>query len=96
MNRNVDIVARLEDLHKQATTEQSHYYVAGCVRDAIREIKSLRFVLKELYDVLPSSRDWLDPDLERYVRFLFHGNQTERSFNAKKKIDRERNRPFCP
>lgn len=70
MNRNVDILRRLEDLHKQATTEQSHYYVAGCVRAAIREIKTLRFVLKELYDALPSSRDWLDPDLEKYVRFF--------------------------
>jgi hypothetical protein len=68
MNRNVDILRRLEDLHKQATTEQSHYYTAGCIRDAIREIKTLRFVLKEFYEALPVSRDWLDPDLEKYVR----------------------------
>lgn len=37
-----DIVERLEDLHKQATTERSHYYVASTCVEAIAEIKRLR------------------------------------------------------
>lgn len=37
-----DIIARLENLLKQATTERSHHYVATCCRDAIAEIKRLR------------------------------------------------------
>jgi hypothetical protein len=42
-----DIIDRLRDLHKQATTERSHFYVARCCRDAIAEIESLR--LKSLW-----------------------------------------------
>lgn len=38
-----DILERLVDLHKQATTERSHYYVARCCLDAINEIKRLRY-----------------------------------------------------
>ena len=41
LDRN-DIVAKLEDLLKQATTERSHYYVASCCREAIAEIERLR------------------------------------------------------
>lgn len=37
-----DILDRLRDLLKQATTERSHYYVAKCCRDAIAEIENLR------------------------------------------------------
>lgn len=37
-----DVIAKLEDLLKQATTERSHYYVASCCREAIAEIKRLR------------------------------------------------------
>lgn len=37
-----DIIAKLEDLHKQATTERSHYHVASVVTEAIAEIKRLR------------------------------------------------------
>lgn len=37
-----DILARLVDLHKQATTERSHYYVAKVVVDAMHEIARLR------------------------------------------------------
>lgn len=37
-----DILDKLLDLHKQATTERSHYYVASCVREAIEEIIFLR------------------------------------------------------
>jgi hypothetical protein len=37
-----DILVKLADLHKQATTERSHYYVASVVREAIAEITRLR------------------------------------------------------
>ena len=37
-----DILERLIDLHKQATTERSHYYVGKCCKDAISEIRRLR------------------------------------------------------
>jgi hypothetical protein len=37
-----DILARLRDLHKQATVERSHCYVGRCVSDAINEITALR------------------------------------------------------
>lgn len=46
-----DILEKLEDLLKQATTEHSHYYAAGCCREAIAEIKRLRefeWMYKEL------------------------------------------------
>lgn len=40
----MDILEKLQDLLKQATTERSHYYVASCCRDAIAEIERLRAV----------------------------------------------------
>ncbi len=40
--REIDILDRLDDLHKQATTERSHFYVAKCVMDAAAEIINLR------------------------------------------------------
>lgn len=42
VNVEPDILYLLEDLHKQATVERSHFYVGKCVRDAIAEIKRLR------------------------------------------------------
>ena len=43
-----DILVKLIDLHKQATTEKSHYYVAECVREAMEEIAKLRIRIHEL------------------------------------------------
>lgn len=43
-----DILDKLNDLLKQATTERSHYYVASCCRESIAEIKKLRGVLAEV------------------------------------------------
>jgi hypothetical protein len=40
-----DLVAKLEDLIKQAATERSHYYVAATAGEAVREIKRLRLAL---------------------------------------------------
>jgi hypothetical protein len=39
-----DVLDKLEDLYKQATTERSHYYVAGVVKEAIAEIQRLRVI----------------------------------------------------
>jgi hypothetical protein len=44
----MDILQQLEDLHKQATTERSHYYVASCCKAAIAEIVLLRAKVKLL------------------------------------------------
>jgi len=38
----MDIIDKLLDLQKQATTEHSHFYVASCVTEAIQEITVLR------------------------------------------------------
>lgn len=43
-----DIIETLQDLHKQATTERSHYYVATCCKRAIEEILDLRLKIIEL------------------------------------------------
>ncbi len=42
-----DILDDLIELHKQATTEHSHYYVAKTAERAIAEIKSLRAQFKD-------------------------------------------------
>jgi hypothetical protein len=38
----MDILAKLADLHKQATTDRSHFYVARCCQEAMAEIAVLR------------------------------------------------------
>lgn len=43
-----DVVDRLVDLHKQATTERSHFYVAKTVKEAIDEIIALRLKVAAL------------------------------------------------
>jgi hypothetical protein len=43
-----DILKDLEDLHVQATSERSHYYVATCCLRAIDEIKRLRRAVMNL------------------------------------------------
>ena len=44
-----DIVNKLKDLHDQATTEKSHYYVASTCKEAIIEIERLRELLKTTF-----------------------------------------------
>ena len=46
-----DIVERLRDLHKQATSERSHFYVGKCTTDAIDEIERLRRTLEHIKGV---------------------------------------------
>ena len=41
-----DILDKLADLHLQATTEKSHYYVAKCCKDAMSEIYGTRLLLQ--------------------------------------------------
>lgn len=45
MSDDIDILTRLADLYIQATEENTHYYVANCVKDAIEEILRLRLVI---------------------------------------------------
>ncbi len=45
----MDIIDKLSDLHKQATTEKSHFYVASVVKEAALEIMTLREKLHEEY-----------------------------------------------
>lgn len=35
----MNIIAKLEDLLKQATVDRSHFYVGSCCREAIAELK---------------------------------------------------------
>lgn len=42
MNAKADLLDRMVDLHKQATTERSHHYVASILQEAIEEIARLR------------------------------------------------------
>ena len=42
------IIKKLEDLHKHATTERSHFYVASCCHEAIGEIMSRDSALRRL------------------------------------------------
>lgn len=42
------MLVKLEDLHEQATTERSHYYVASCCREAIATIQTLLDELAQL------------------------------------------------
>jgi len=52
MNKNeklyVKIMVQLEDLHKQATRERSHYYVGKCLTDAMIVISEFYNQIKEL------------------------------------------------
>ena len=46
----MNIIDKLHDLHKQATVEKSHYYVASVVTEAIQEINELRAKVEEYKD----------------------------------------------
>ena len=46
------LVERLRDLHKQATTEKSHFYVAACCRDSISAIEAQRERIERLEGAL--------------------------------------------
>lgn len=47
----MDIVDRLTDLLKQATTERSHFYVADTCKMAIAEIEVMRMAITHACDV---------------------------------------------
>lgn len=42
-----DILIELANLHRQATTERSHYYTGNCVARSIAEITTLRQLLSD-------------------------------------------------
>lgn len=51
------IVERLNDLHKQATVERSHFYVGKTVKEAATEIERLRSELEKCKQGLILIRD---------------------------------------
>lgn len=55
MGKRQDIVAKLRDLHKQATEERSHYYTGKCVMEAITEITALRSALSHALEYASTS-----------------------------------------
>ena len=60
MRPDADIIDKLLDLHKQATTERSHNYVAACAKEAMTEILKLRFANEGMMEIIarlnPSER----------------------------------------
>jgi hypothetical protein len=55
------IIEKLKDLHKQATTENSHFYVAKCCEEAIAEILRLQVAIKKASaKLLESARPYDD------------------------------------
>lgn len=44
-NETTDILDRIADVHRQATTEQSHYYTAKVLEDSANVISALRATL---------------------------------------------------
>lgn len=48
LRKREDILDKLRDLHMQATVERSHFYVGGCVTEAIQEISAMRQFLRGL------------------------------------------------
>lgn len=46
--RRDDIIDRLTELHKQAATERSHFYVGSLCTDAVKEISRLRMALRAI------------------------------------------------
>lgn len=45
------VIDKLEDLYLQATNEQSHYYTAAVIKEAIDEIKRLHAII-EVFDTI--------------------------------------------
>lgn len=56
----MDILEKLADLNQQATTEKSHYYVAGCVQEAGREIITLRQQRTDLIKALEGVASYIN------------------------------------
>ncbi|MGH2482725.1 MAG: hypothetical protein ACRDHW_24010 [Ktedonobacteraceae bacterium] len=45
-----DILAKLSDLHRQATQDRSHYYTGSVISEAILEIQALRETIRKLLE----------------------------------------------
>lgn len=56
MNLDPTILADLADLHKQATTERSHYYVAKVVQRSMKEITRQDAALAECHKEITKLR----------------------------------------
>ncbi len=54
-NEKEDILVRLTDLHKQATTDKSHYYTASLLMEAMQTITELRGQVHALRQLIRES-----------------------------------------
>ena len=59
----MDILDKLADLHKQATAERSHYYVAATTKEAVAEIILLRSKISVLSEGQKPSNNTASPKL---------------------------------
>jgi hypothetical protein len=59
------ILSKLADLHKQATTERSHYYVASVVREAITAINRLQEMLNHFGRLAEQDHNHLTAEIDR-------------------------------
>ena len=66
-----DLLDKLIDLQRQATTEHSHFYVATCITEAIQEILSYRQDARALYRVIENEGCW-DEDEAPAMPMLHH------------------------
>jgi hypothetical protein len=73
--KNKDILDRLVDLHRQATTERSHYYTGCVVTDAANEIMRLRLACR--------------PDDAGKAETAFETRYTRAQVNAMHQADRQ-------
>ena len=70
------IIEKLEDLHKQATNERSHYYTASVLKDSIAEIKRLNADIDAACNALTDS-------------ILVSGNDSETNMHFVRKLRNE-------
>lgn len=69
------LLEKLEDLHKQATTENSHHYTASVLKEAMEVIRSLAFPDERLEDGYPLIVYFkTQKDLDEFVA-MFQANQ---------------------
>lgn len=77
-----DVLDDLVDLHNQATTERSHYYVASRCRLAIDEIRRLRKVEGAARASVKDERDTYPEDPPRWADCGCAGPLTEKLADA--------------
>lgn len=71
-----DILFKLKDLHKQATTEHSHFYVAKVVEEAMKDLIQLRATVSALHDQLQKVMNRkITMKIDKFNQVVFHEKQ---------------------